>query len=67
MENIQHKFWVIKPSYEQYLREHQEKKTQDERAQEDWQYLEGVRGMNRNATLGPLDTNLQKRRKINIY
>ena len=35
----------------------------NERQTEDWLYLERVRGLNRNATLGPLDTKLEKRKK----
>ena len=46
-------FWVVSPEYENELKE-----STDSRDISDWQYLEGVRGDVRTATLGSFDAQL---------
>ena len=63
LENLRCTFWVVQPEYENKLKESYPKGTLNQRDTEDWLYLEGVRGMIRTATVGSLDTKLEKRNK----
>ena len=66
LENIKHTFWVVQPSHEKKLQQLYASSNSNKRDRNDWLYLEGVRGMNRTATLGSLDKKLAKRKKTCI-
>ena len=63
LQCLKHTFWAVKPDYETHIKELYLQNHSNPRQTEDWLYLERVRGLNRNATLGALDTKLEKRKK----
>ena len=54
IESLEETCWVVSPEHEKLLQES---------GHEDWFYLERVRGKNRGATIGSVDTDLHKKRK----
>ena len=63
LENLRCTFWVVQPEYENNLKGSYAEEKLNQNNTEDWLYLEGVRGMNRTATVGSVDTKLEKRNK----
>ena len=58
VEKLQNTLWVVDKKYEEKLRN-----STDKTSKEDWEYLQSVRGTNRKATLGCVDTKERKKLK----
>ena len=56
-------FWTVQPNHETQLHQIQQQENRDNSCNEDWLYLEDIRGENRTATLGNRDIKLAQRRK----